>query len=148
MAESGCRQGLAVFSVHHIAISVSDLENSVPFYSRFGFEEVLRWQAGDGSLTIVQMRLGGLLLEIFCCARADAAEVGERSLEADLKRPGTKHFGLGVADIEACRRQLIGAGLLDESTVVTRGRTGVDYLFIRDPDGIFIEIVQDDRGLI
>ena len=30
---------------------------------------------------------------------------------------------------------------------ITKGRTEIDYFFIKDPDGILVEIVQDDRGL-
>jgi len=135
-----------MFSPHHVAISVSDLDRSKCFYEQFGFDEVMRWQAEDGSLTIAQMRLDGLLLEMFCYASAKAGSVGERTLESDLKQIGIKHFGLRVDDIERIRQSLIETGLIDESTTVTRGRTGIDYLFLCDPDGLFIEIVQDNRS--
>ncbi|MDT8375921.1 MAG: VOC family protein [Mariprofundaceae bacterium] len=137
-----------MFSPHHVAITASGLERSVSFYEKLGFCEVLRWQAEDGSLTIVQMRLNTLLLEIFCYASSKEGGVKERTLESDLRTIGTKHFGLRVDDIEAARKQLIEAGLADVSVTVTKGRTGIEYLFLRDPDGLFVEIVQDDRDFI
>ncbi len=137
-----------MFLPHHIAISVSCIEQSTRFYEKLGFTEVMRWRADDESLTIVQMQLGNMLLEMFCYVSAKEGEVKERSLESDLKMVGIKHFGLRVADIELARRELIEAGLADASVTVTKGRTGIDYLFLRDPDGMFVEIVQDDRGFV
>lgn len=135
-----------MFLPHHIAISVTDLELSKAFYEKLGFAEVMRWQAEDGSLTIVQMKLDGMLLEMFCYTSSKEGGVKERTLESDLKTIGTKHFGLRVTDIAAARTKLIEIGLINESTTVTKGRTGIDYLFLRDPDGLFVEIVQDDRS--
>jgi len=137
-----------MFSPHHLAISISSLERSIPFYEKLGFSEVMRWQADDESLTIVQMQLGALLLEMFCYALSEAGGVQERTLESDLKTTGVKHFGLRVDDIEEACKQLIEAGLADATITVTKGRTGIEYLFLRDPDGLFVEIVQDDRDLM
>jgi len=137
-----------MFSPHHVAISVTDLECSKAFYEKLEFHEVMRWQAEDGSLTIVQMSLGPLLLEMFCYASSKQGDIRDQTLESDLKRVGTKHMGLKVSDIEAARKELIKFGLMDESITVIRGRTGIDYLFLRDPDGLFVEIVQDDRGFL
>jgi len=36
-------------------------------------------------------------------------------------------------------------GLADENTSITVGRTKVSYFFIKDPDGVWVEIVKDDR---
>lgn len=134
-----------MFSPHHVAISVSDFDQSMVFYEKLGFHEVMRWQAEDGALTIVQMQLDGMLLEMFCYASSKVGEIGQQTLASDLKRVGSKHFGLRVVDIEVARRQLIESGLADASVTVTKGRTGIKYLFLRDPDGLFVEIVQDDR---
>ena len=107
----------------------------------------MRWQAEDGNLTIVQMKLGDMLLELFCYAEPKQAPESTQQLESDLKRIGIKHFGLKTENIESTRQQLIKLGQCDESTAITHGRTGIDYLFLKDPDGIFVEIVQDNRAL-
>ena len=41
---------------------------------------------------------------------------------------------------------MIGAGLATNPEI-TEGRTGIKYFFINDPDGNWVEIVQDDRAL-
>jgi glyoxylase I family protein len=135
-----------MFLPHHIAISISNLEHSVGFYEKLGFDTVMQWQAEDGSLSIVHMKLGDMLLELFCYASGRDAPAMEQTLESDLKTIGTKHFGLRVDDIEMARKRLIEAGLADASVSVTKGRTGIEYFFLRDPDGLFVEIVQDDRS--
>jgi len=35
---------------------------------------------------------------------------------------------------------------LAKSVEIKHGRTGIDYFFIKDPSGNFIEFVQDDLG--
>jgi len=36
---------------------------------------------------------------------------------------------------------------LADGVDVTQGRTRIDYFFIKDPSGILLEVVQDDRKL-
>jgi len=136
-----------MFSAHHTAISVTDIKRSILFYENIGFSVVMQWQAEDKSLKIVHMKLKGMLLELFCYASPKGDSVQNQTLEMGLKKIGVKHFGLRVDDIEVARRQLIEVGLIDDSVAVTKGRTGIEYFFIRDPDGLFVEIVQDDRSL-
>lgn len=133
-----------MFSFHHVALSVTDLERSITFYGCLGFAVVHEWRAEDGTLAIAHMKLGGALLELFCYA--DAAGEVAGTLEQDLRRVGVKHFALQVADIHESAQRLSREGLVDE-VVISTGRTGVDYFFITDPDGLFVEIVQDDREL-
>jgi len=135
-----------MFSFHHVALSVSDLDASVSFYGLLGFKQVFRWQADDASLVIVHLRQGAALLELFCFTHTVAAPASSGQLETDLPRIGIKHFGLRVDDIHAARARMQSLGLADGINIV-QGRTEVDYFFIKDPSGILVEIVQDDRDL-
>jgi len=69
-----------------------------------------------------------------------------RSLETDLPRVGIKHFGLKVDSLERAKEFILSNNLAD-AVSIKQGRTGIDYFFIKDPSGNFIEFVQDDRGI-
>ncbi len=135
-----------MFSFHHVALSVQSLEASIEFYGVFGFSPAYRWSADDGGVSIVHLKHGETVLELFCFAECDAAPGSSQALVTDLPRIGVKHFGLRVADIDAAKCHLRALGLAD-GVEVNQGRTGIDYFFIKDPSGILLEVVQDDRNL-
>ncbi len=135
-----------MFTFHHVALSVVDLDASVAFYRQLGFEPVFDWQAEDGALRIAHLKQRDALLELFCFADQVAAPESAARLESDLPRIGIKHFGVRVADIQQARARIEALGLAADIRI-THGRTGIDYFFIKDPNGILVEIVQDDRPL-
>lgn len=135
-----------MFSLHHITISSRDAGASIKFYERLGFKTVLQWSSADRELRIIHMKLGAILLEIFSYANWQEAPTTTKSLDTDLPRVGIKHFGLKVADITKARDRMIDAAIATNPEI-TEGRTGIKYFFINDPDGNWVEIVQDDRAL-
>jgi glyoxylase I family protein len=135
-----------MFSFHHVTISSKDADLSIEFYERLGFRTVLQWSSPDNEFRIIHLKLGGVLLEIFNYSNWQEAPATTKSLDTDLPRLGIKHFGLKVADIKKARDDLINAGIA-KNPGITEGRTGIKYFFINDPDGNWLEIVQDDRAL-
>ena len=135
-----------ISSFHHVAISVQDLSASVAFYKRFGFREALTWTDPTGDLVIKHMALGNFILEIFAYREATGDGLPDRDLADDLKIRGVRHIGIRVIDVRKAHADLIAGGFKPLAEV-QRGRTGIEYFFIRDPDGIFVEFVQDDRNL-
>jgi len=135
-----------MFSFHHVSFSVRNLEISVAFYSHFGFREVFRWTSDDNTLTISHLKLGDSILELFCFSDSSPCEINSLSLESGLRRIGIKHFALRVRSIKDAFDALSRSGIVPEAEI-RRGRTEIDYFFVRDPDGVFLEIVQDDRAL-
>ncbi|PIX53983.1 MAG: hypothetical protein CO188_10325 [Zetaproteobacteria bacterium CG_4_9_14_3_um_filter_54_145] len=133
-----------MFSVHHVALSVQSLHASVAFYDVFGFKPVYSWSSEDDKLTIVHLSHGDTLLELFCYRQPDPAPDSSHALATDLPRIGIKHFGLRVQDIHAAHAHLQQLGM-SEGVAICHGRTGIDYFFIKDPSGILLEVVQDDR---
>ena len=135
-----------MFSIHHISLSVTSLDTSVNFYQKLGFKEVLRWKADDGSLQISHLKLGEVFLELFSFKKFVEAPSSTKKLDTDLMRIGVKHFGIKVRSIIEAK-DWVEKNNIAQNVEIKHGRTNIDYFFIQDPDGIFIEFVQDDRGL-
>ena len=64
------------------------------------------------------------------------------TLGEDLKVKGAKHLGLQVQDVEKAACYLVESGLIDEKPTISEGRLGRPYFFIKDPNGIFVEIIS------
>ena len=135
-----------MYSFHHVALSVTNRERSVQFYSQVGFKQVHLWKANDDTLTITHLKLGDVILELFCYTDYQAGPDTIYSTKTDLPIIGTKHFGLKVDSIEVARQDLATKGVVDKDISITQGRTGPRYFFIQDPDGILVEIAEDKRS--
>lgn len=132
-----------MFRAHHVALSVKDIDASKRFYSFLGFQTALDWISETGHLKISHLALSGFILELFCYVESQE-NIGT-SLEEDLRKNGIKHFGLRVDSIEEAKKQLVSSGVVPEDVEIKLGRTGITYFFVKDPDNIIVEIVQDDR---
>ncbi|MDQ6982063.1 MAG: VOC family protein, partial [Mariprofundus sp.] len=99
-----------MFSFHHVALSVSDIEKSVAFYALLGFEAVFRWLEEDGSFAIVHLKQGEALLELFCFSNNISAPESSKQIATDLPRIGIKHFGVRVADIQLAKERVESLG--------------------------------------
>jgi glyoxylase I family protein len=85
-------------------------------------------------------------LELFWYAKNTCFPDEEQSVGNDLERVGVKHLALKVASLPTAKRLLADHGL-SQGTDVVHGRTGIDYFFVQDPDGLWLEIVEDHREL-
>lgn len=130
---------------HHIAISVRDLEKSVEFYSRLGYKQLYESGKDDQSSSTVHMLLGDSFLEIFAYAKNknEAPLTYERANNPD--EVGVKHVALQADDINAAFDDLKARNMLTEGTIVKESKIGIKYFFIQDPDGMWVEIVEDKR---
>jgi catechol 2,3-dioxygenase-like lactoylglutathione lyase family enzyme len=132
------------FRSHHIALSVRDLAATIAFYRTFGFEPVFR--VDDVDLSIVHLtRPDGAGLELFrypenAELRAQHARPGN-----DMEDVGVKHMAFAVDDLEAVHAEFERAGFA--TTEIRHGRADVDFFFVADPDGVWVEIVRDERHL-
>lgn len=133
-----------MFNITHVAISVSDTNRTVDFYKKFGFEEFKSWSADDESIKINMLKLDKMVLEIFCYKDYDNLPESAKVLADDLKTLGTKHFALGVDDINKAKEFVISHNICDNVNI-TKGRLGKEYFFISDPDGILVEIIENDK---
>lgn len=137
---------MSSFVEHHSAISVADLGRARAFYERFGFRLVLQWGSADGSLTIAHLRLPtGYLLEVFHYAKNASVAKAVLGAGNNLEDVGMKHLAFRVDNLAEVQAGLTGGG--HECTAIQAGRTGIDYFFVRDPDGLWVEVVEDHRAL-
>ena len=131
-----------MFQPDHYAISVGDVEKSISFYEKLEFEVIKDFSAEDGSVRIVQMKNGNFILEMFCYPDSEKLPDFVNTLGEDLKVKGAKHLGLRVQSLEKAARYLLETGLISHMPDISKGRLGRSYFFIKDPNGIFVEIIS------
>lgn len=120
----------------HTMVRVSDLEESLAFYcDKLGLTELRRFENEKGRFTLVFLAAPG----------NDKAQV-ELTYNWDSEEYGGGrnfgHLAYAVADIYAVCQQLMDAGV----TINRPPRDG-RMAFVRSPDGISIELLQDGDAL-
>jgi glyoxylase I family protein len=147
-----------VTRLDHIAVTVSDLDRSLAFYEGvLGFREVERHRlegetistmAGKPNVIMQVVRLSppqgpGILLDLQQYVRP----MGPVS-NAQLGMANHSHFCFGVEDMETAYRDLKANGVEFVSAPVTFD-LGKDWeygalrvVFLKDPDGFILELVE------
>lgn len=130
-----------MFNINHVTISVNNLEETLEFYKKFGFQKYKDYH--DDSVDIILLKLNATVLEIFYYKdRCDLPE-HSKSLSVDLKTVGNKHFGLGVKNIEEAKSFIEENKLYNDEIKIIQGRLGKPYFFIKDPNDILVEIIEE-----
>ena len=130
------------FVIDHVAVSVSNLNRSIEFYQRnFGFacERVTDMLKGNGKVALLKKQ--GFTIEMFEISNALPLPEYRKTFEGDLKTIGVKHFAVRVRDITGAYDFLKNNGVDFSSEPVVGGR-GFKRFFLKDPDGIQIEITE------
>lgn len=131
-----------MFNFNHVTISVDNLEDTLNFYKLFGFEKYKEYH--DDSVDIVMLKLENMILEIFHYNNNNKLPEHSKDLSLDLKTIGNKHFGIGVKNINEAKEFVEDNKLNDSEINITKGRLGKPYFFIKDPNGILMEIIEED----
>lgn len=131
-----------MFKISHIAISVSDLKRSIVFYhNNFGLQCSEKFQIKPLGLEIVLLKSKNLYLELFCFKTHKPLPKYRRGLDSDLKTIGVKHFAFGVKNIEKEYKRLKKAKVKFATPICTF-EDGARYFFLKDPNGILIEVME------
>lgn len=123
-------------SIHHVALTVTDVDARVAWYKRvFGFQEIGTAPHPGGHGVLLQLPGAGLVVAI----HHHDSNQGEPFAET---RTGLDHVGFAVptrADLEAWRQRLDELGV-KQSPITDMEDFDVSVLVFRDPDNIQLEL--------
>ena len=119
----------------HTCYRIGDIDRSIAFYEKLGFEERARMPIGDEAVNVF-MGLPGEdpVLELTHNHGVDSYELGT----------GYNHIALAVEDLDSTLAGLAEQGIDPEKPPYRPGgrTTGSRICFVRDPDGYRIEIIE------
>ncbi len=119
----------------HTCYRIGDIDRSVAFYEKLGFEERRRMPIGDEAINVF-MGLPGedSRLELTYNHGVDSYDLGA----------GYNHIALLVDDLDDTLAGLAQSGIQPEKPPYRPGgrTTGSLICFVRDPDGYRIELIE------
>jgi len=118
----------------HTCYRITDIDRSVDFYEKLGFDELMRMPIGDEA-TNVFMGLpdDGARLELtFNHGKTDPYEIGT----------GYGHIAITADDLDGMLARLAEIGIEPEKPPYTVREGGSRLCFVRDPDGYRIELIE------
>jgi methylmalonyl-CoA/ethylmalonyl-CoA epimerase len=146
-------------SVHHVGLSVRDLDESIAFWRDIlGFEMDFKVDVPPIRARVAFMKRGGFRMELFAIEGSEPTPSECRKPNTDLATQGTKHVAFAVEDVQSTLETLFRRGV--EIVGVLRGhgrpmlaeddpvlkpddpRPPAMALFLLDPSGILVEIVR------
>ena len=151
-----------ITGVHHFSFSVTNLDRTIQFYEKVLGVEVrsrgrnqyetlgralfgTKWGVDQpqADLELAFIQLGDNRIEFI--------EYKDPKAQAYHQNPsiaGSAHLALRVDDIEEIRKKMEAAGVEFHSpinTYVEEGKGEMKWCYFRDPDGIVLELVQQEE---
>ena len=122
----------------HTCYRITDMDRSVSFYEKLGFEERRRLPIRDEAINVFMGLPGdGDRLELTWNKEQDGPyDVGT----------GYGHIALTVDDLDGTLEQLAGDGIEPERPPYRVSEGGSRICFVRDPDDYRIELIERRTG--
>lgn len=120
----------------HTCYRITDIDRSVSFYRKLGFEELRRMPIRDEAINVFMGLPGdGARLELTYNYGVESYDIGT----------GYGHIAITVADMDATLEQLATVGIKPEKPPYSVREGGSRLCFVRDPDDYRIELIESDR---
>jgi catechol 2,3-dioxygenase-like lactoylglutathione lyase family enzyme len=145
--------------VHHLGLTVADIERSIVFYrDTLGMTLHRRRPHVDNEYVAQQTGYDGVVLNVASFRVADSSQTlevvqymthGAPRASAATNQPGISHLCLTVNDLQSAYEDLRSRGVRFRSTPVriTAGpNTGGLVVYFEDPDGYTLELFQPPLG--
>jgi catechol 2,3-dioxygenase-like lactoylglutathione lyase family enzyme len=133
-------------TAHHVGITVADLGRAVSFYAdTFDLDVITEFAVGGEAFADAVDVAGATGSFAHLDADGVRIELVEYDPEAapvdppQLNRPGAIHLGLSVEDLDAFYAELDGVETLSRPRTT---ESGTRILFVRDPEGNLIEVLE------
>jgi lactoylglutathione lyase len=118
----------------HTCYRIVDIDRSVDFYGKLGFEEVGRIPIRDEAINVFMGLPGD-------GPRLELTWNRDRDEPYDLGT-GYNHIAVTVDDIDATLERLKSVGIEPEKPPYSVREGGSRLCFVRDPDGYRIELIE------
>jgi len=117
----------------HTCYRIGDIDRSVEFYEKLGFEEIGRLPIRDEAINVFMGLPGdGARLELTYNHGVDHYELGT----------GYNHIAVTVTDLDGRLEALREVGIEPEKPPYSVREGGNRLCFVRDPDGYRIELIE------
>ncbi|MGR3652108.1 MAG: VOC family protein [Roseovarius sp.] len=121
----------------HTMVRVKDLDATMRFFSLLGLKETRRWDNEGGRFTLVFMAPEG---QEECPVELTRNWDGDEGLPSDSRHFG--HLAYSVGNIyEMCQH------LMDNGITINRPPRDGHMAFVRSPDNISVELLQEGEAL-
>ncbi|WP_104018609.1 VOC family protein [Roseovarius nitratireducens] len=121
----------------HTMVRVKDLDATMRFFSLLGLQETRRWDNDGGRFTLVFMAPEG---QEECPVELTWNWDGDEGLPSDSRHFG--HLAYSVGNIyEMCQH------LMDNGITINRPPRDGRMAFVRSPDNISVELLQEGEAL-
>jgi lactoylglutathione lyase len=117
----------------HTCYRIGDIDRSVAFYEKLGFEETGRFPIRDEAVNVFMGLPGdGARLELTYNHGVDSYELGS----------GYNHIAVTVSDLDGTLDGLAEQGIEPEKPPYSVREGGSRLCFVRDPDGYRVELIE------